>query len=104
MKHIHYISDNKTVCEKPSRLGHDFVVVGTQFGPSCHICSDLLFAHNLHDYDRERRGAVYTNHPSYREVPVTSPMITSDRIMFVILLIVTIAYLAYLTEGFGFFA
>ena len=61
MKHIRYLSDNRTVCVKPSRLGHDCVTIDTSRNlsePSCRVCSDLLFAHNLEEYENEQRGTV----------------------------------------------
>lgn len=73
MKHIRYISDNKTICEKPTRLGHDFVVLDTSSDPdedSCHVCSDLLFAHNLEEYKRESRTTVFHNPPPPLEDPL----------------------------------
>ena len=60
MNHIHYLSDNLTICQKPHRLGYDFVVQGTQPGDeSCKVCSALLFAHNLREYEREQRPHIY---------------------------------------------
>lgn len=65
MKHIRYISDNKTLCTKPQRLGHDFVVIDTSSDPderSCVECSDLLFAHNMEEYRKEgllSKGVMY---------------------------------------------
>lgn len=68
MKHIRYLSDNKTVCEKPARMGYDFVVVDTQDeGANCRVCSDLLFAHNLAEYKREARSQIVFNPPQHLE-------------------------------------
>lgn len=56
MLHIRYMSDNKTICEKPTRLDTgDFVVQDTSVNPepSCRECSDLLLAHNKREFERE---------------------------------------------------
>lgn len=58
MSHIRYMSDNLTICQKPNRLGYDFVVLDTKEGESCRVCSDLLFTHNLREYEREMRSSV----------------------------------------------
>lgn len=53
--HIRFLSDNKTVCAKPKRLGYDFVVLdtATMEKPPCVVCSQLLFAHNSRTVDEK---------------------------------------------------
>lgn len=64
MNHIHYLSDNLTICQVPDRLGDDFVVQGPRTDEgSCHVCTDLLFTHNLREYEREQRSSVYISLP-----------------------------------------
>lgn len=62
-QHIHYMLDNKTVCEKPSRLGYDFVTINTtaEDYESCPVCSSLLMAHNNKGHAQESLipGVIY---------------------------------------------
>lgn len=55
MKHIRYITSNKTVCEKPFALDSDFIVVDN--GPvneeSCDPCLQIVMAHNKKQYERD---------------------------------------------------
>lgn len=73
MKHIRYLSDNKTLCLVPRRLGHDHVVLDTEpaEGETCIVCSDLLFTHNMREYERESRTEVVMTLPSLEEDDLT---------------------------------
>lgn len=74
MNHIHYMSDNLTICQKPNRLGYDFVVLQTKSEEdSCRVCSDLLFAHNLREYEREHRPSVIIHSAESEEGEPLSP-------------------------------
>lgn len=44
--HIRYLSTNETVCEKPKKLGYDFVVVDYTGTKACRTCLRLVVAHN----------------------------------------------------------
>ena len=71
MKHIRYMTSNKTVCEKPDNLGTDFVT--TDYAPadvsSCGICLSLLTAHNKREYEKEGLVNVLQDHNSVQEDP-----------------------------------
>lgn len=47
MHHVVFVSNNKSVCEKPKLLGHDEVLVRYVYGETtCEICMSLIMAHN----------------------------------------------------------
>lgn len=70
MNHHRYLSDNKRICDKPSRLGYDNIICDhlTEENPLCKICSDLLFTHNLRDFEREHRWNVAYTEPMEMEM------------------------------------
>lgn len=49
MQHIHYLSDNTTICWAPHRLGGEFIRIGSDEAPRCKECSSLLLAHNMRE-------------------------------------------------------
>lgn len=52
--HILYLSDLTSVCDKPDRLGTDWVVgADSSMLPSCKLCTALLFAHNQGEFEKE---------------------------------------------------
>lgn len=55
MKHIRYITSNKTVCEKPDGIVSDFIVIdrGPRDEAACEPCYQLVVAHNKRQYERE---------------------------------------------------
>lgn len=61
MKHIRYMSDNATICEKPARLDMWIDVVVPDFSsdpePSCKECFELLRVHNLKEFAKEQSEA-----------------------------------------------
>lgn len=62
INHILYLSDKKTICDEPNRLGNDFVISSSAFGQSCKECSSLLFAHNKNEFAKEYNyGVMYIN-------------------------------------------
>lgn len=72
MKHIRYMTSNKTICEKPDNLGSDFVI--QDFAPtdasSCGICFSLLTAHNKREYEREGLVNILQDHNVAMEDPL----------------------------------
>lgn len=44
--HVRFISTNKAVCEKPSTLGYDTVIVDYTAGETCPQCLGLIMAFN----------------------------------------------------------
>ena len=46
MMHLLYLSTNGWVCEKPTLLGHDFLVVDYSGGKMCPHCLRLVVAYN----------------------------------------------------------
>lgn len=64
MKHIRFLSDNATICEKPTRLDmHDDFVVpdfNPDPEPSCKECLELLRVHNLKEFAKEQNEARIT--------------------------------------------
>lgn len=76
MKHIRYFSTDVTVCNKPNRLGYDFVIEdhAPEDSETCKICNQLLESYNKRAYELEGRLAIVQRHQPLEEDVKLTPI------------------------------